>query len=78
MFNLKNNISNFSRGQVSLSRLPRMEELKNNESFRKYERPFVTIIYRKILKGGDRDIPIDGAGGRSGMGMCKTTWADPL
>lgn len=45
---------------------------------RKYEPPFVTVIYRKILRerNGEGGSPIDGAGGRNGMGMCKITWSE--
>jgi len=37
-------------------------------------------VYRKVLResNGEGGLPIDGAGGKSGMGMCKITWVDSI
>ena len=42
---------------------------------RTYEKPSMTLLYRKVLVTVDSISNVDSAG-KSGMGMCKHTWCD--
>lgn len=46
-----------------------------NSRIRIYEKPQMTLLYRKILVTVNGNTNVDSAG-KSGMGMCKYTWID--
>ncbi len=50
-------------------------ESQEFQTLQVYEKPTISIIYRKIFrdKVNDTDFPVDGVA-KSGMGMCKHTW----
>jgi|YelNatPaOPRAMG01_1025707.scaffolds.fasta_scaffold21553_4 hypothetical protein len=50
-----------------------LSAISSNESLRVYEKPAMTLLYRKLLVTVDDITNIDGCG-KSGMGMCKHTW----